>query len=48
MATRMRVAEYSDAATECGENQQEKKGQPNTALVTPAFGLAELALPYDV
>jgi len=26
----MRVAEYLDAATECGENQQEKKGWSNT------------------
>lgn len=26
MANRRRVAEYSDAATESGENQQQKKG----------------------
>jgi universal stress protein A len=30
MATRRRVAEYHDAATECGENQQQKQEECNT------------------
>lgn len=44
MATRRRVAEYYDAATECGENQQEKKGHRSTTAGTLANSRLSAAL----
>jgi len=39
MANRKRVAEYSDAATESGENQQQKKGARERYPLPSAAGL---------